>query len=463
LRRTLVLLHFGQRPNNQRCQAIEAQPQQSLLQQLLQPNPTATNMQPKLSQLSETLIGSEIVRLGNEISQRIKAGERIFNYTIGDFNPAIFPIPKALEDCIVEAYKNHFTNYPVADGEMDLRKAVAAFILQRQDIEFAANEILIGAGGRPLIYALYRAICDKGDKVIYPVPSWNNNHYVHFNQAEHVIIETKPESNFLPTAADIAPHIKGATLLSLCSPLNPTGTAFDAEELGKICDLVIEENKHRGFYDKKLYLMYDQMYWTLTFGATQHVNPVSLRPQMKDYTIFIDGISKAFAATGVRVGWAMGPAHVMAKMKAINSHVGAWAPMAEQKAVAKYLLQTANIDQHLQHFKSEVDERLTNIYNGFQALKQKGFAVDAIAPQAAIYLTIRMQLAGKKAKNGTHLTTQEDVTKYILDEAKLAVVPFYAFGAPHSSDWYRLSVGTCKKEEIPEMLEMLEKALLALS
>lgn len=97
--------------------------------------------------------------------------------------------------------------------------------------------------------------------------------------------------------------------------------------------------------------MYDQMYWMLTYGDSEHYNPVSLRPDMKDYTIFIDGISKSFSATGVRVGWALGPQHVLNKMKAINSHVGAWSPMAEQHATAKYLLETEAINKYFEHYK----------------------------------------------------------------------------------------------------------------
>ena len=196
---------------------------------------------------------------------------------------------------------------------------------------------------------------------------------------------------------------------------------------------------------------------------TKHYNPVSLRPEMKEYTIFIDGISKAFAATGVRVGWALGPENVLSKMKAINSHIGAWSPMAEQHATAKFLLQKNVIDEYLLHFKKELEERLQLIYEGFQKLKTEGFSVDACAPQAAIYLTIQINLVGKKTEDGKILATQSDVTSYILNEAKLAVVPFYAFGASKNSDWYRLSVGTCKKEEIPEMLEKLKEALDKLS
>lgn len=413
----------------------------------------------KLSHLSETLIGSEIVKLGAEIKEKMRQGERIYNFTVGDFDPSIFPIPKELEDAIVEAYRQHFTNYPAAEGNLDLREAIVAFTKNMERLDYAINEVLVAAGGRPLIYALFRAICDKGDKIIYAVPSWNNNHYTHFVGGEHIVIEAKAENNFMPSADDIRPYIKEAALIALCSPQNPTGTTFKKQGLEAICDLVLEENKRRAGNEKKLYVMYDQMYWHLTYGDIEHYNPVSLRPEMRDYTIFIDAISKVFAATGVRVGWSFGPATIINKMKAILTHVGAWAPMAEQKAVAHYLGNGDAIKKYLSHFKKEIEERLRNIYKGFITLKNEGLAVDAIAPEAAIYLTIKIDLVGRKTKAGKLLENQNDVTAYILNEARLAVVPFYAFGASRSSAWYRLSVGTCKKNEIAEMIDKLREAL----
>lgn len=416
-----------------------------------------------LSHLSETLIGSEIVKLGGEIKERIRQGARISNFTIGDFDSSVFPIPQRLEDLIVEAYRNKFTTYPPADGILALREAVSAFIRDFEGLEFDSDEVLIAAGGRPLIYAAYRAIVDRGDKVIYPVPSWNNNHYVHFTEGEHVLIEAGVENNFMPTADQIAEHISDAVLIAVCSPLNPTGTVFKKAELEKICDLILNENKRRGPDQKKLYLLYDQMYWTLTYGDTQHYTPVGLRPEMKAYTIFIDGISKAFAATGVRVGWALGPKKVLTKMCAINSHVGAWSPMAEQHATAKFLQEPDAVRDYFSTFKADLKERLDKIYEGFLSLKSEGFPVDACAPEAAIYLTIRLSLAGCKTADGSELGSQADVTNYILNEAALAVVPFYAFGASKDSDWYRLSVGTCKTEDIPGMIDKLRSALQQLT
>ena len=414
--------------------------------------------EPKLSNLAETLIGSEIVKLGGIIKDKISKGEQIYNYTIGDFDSSEFPIPALLRTEIKKAYDEGYTTYPLADGEIDLRKSVAEFLKNKQQLDIDISEILIAAGGRPLIYAAYRAIVDKGDKVIYPVPSWNNNHYTHFTEGEHIKIEALQENNFMPMAEQIRPHVKGAALIALCSPLNPTGTVFKKQDLLEICDLIIEENEQRKEGEKKLHLLYDQIYWTLTFGDIEHFNPITLRPKMKEYTVFIDGISKAFAATGVRVGWSFGPKHLIAKMKAINSHVGAWAPMAEQKAVAKFLVQETEVNEYLNAFKKEIDYRLRNIYDGFIALKNEGFSVDAISPQAAIYLTVKIDLVGKTI-NDVVFENQPAVTEYILNEAKLAMVPFSSFGAKAESSWYRISVGCVKKEEIAEVFKKLKAAL----
>jgi aspartate aminotransferase len=416
----------------------------------------------KLSNLAESLIGSEIVKLGNEINNRIRNGEKIYNYTIGDFAPAIFPIPAQLEDKIINAYREGFTNYPPADGILSLREAVSAFISKHEDVVYSPTEIQIASGGRPLIYSLFSTVVNPGDKVIYAVPSWNNNHYTNLNNGTACEIAVTPENNFMPTAADIAPHIKGAALLCLCTPQNPTGTTLSKEELEKICDLVLEENRSRGADEKKLYVLFDQMYFTLTYGETKHYHPVALRPEMRDYTITVDGISKSFAATGVRVGWALGPVPVITKMKALLSHVGAWAPMAEQKAVADFLNDGEAVETFLVNIRKSLEERLWKIYKGFEALKQKGYDVDAIAPQAAIYLTVKIDLKGKNDK-GTVLETQADVTQYILGKAGMAIVPFHCFGTDKESPWYRISVGTCRIEDLEDVFGKLEQALAALN
>jgi aspartate aminotransferase len=413
----------------------------------------------QLSHLAQTLIPSEIIKLGNEINDRIRQGATIYNFTIGDFAPHIFPIPQGLEDEIVHAYRNKKTNYPPANGILELRQALSNYIQNKLGLDYHANDFLISGGGRPLIYAAYRTICDRGEKVIYPVPSWNNNHYTHFVEGEHACVEAKAENNFLPTAEELIPHFDGACLLALCSPLNPTGTLFTKEQLSAICEAVIAENKRRGDQQKPLYILYDQIYWTLTYGDSVHYDPVSLFPELKPYTLFIDGISKAFCATGVRVGWAFGPTSIIDKMKGILSHVGAWSPMAEQVATANYLPRTHEVDADVAKIKEEIFHRLETISNRLLEFKSNGLPVEVIAPQGAMYLTIRFGLKGRTTAEGTKIETTEQVTSYLLQEASLAVVPFSAFGADKESEWYRLSVGTCDLTQMNPMLDALEVAL----
>lgn len=413
----------------------------------------------KVSKLAENIIGSEIIKLAAEVNEKIKNGETIYNMTIGDFNPKVFPIPTELKQYIIEEYEADQTNYPAADGMLELRQAVSSLLKQRGGLDYKPDEILIAGGARPIIYSIFKALVDAGDTVIFAVPSWNNNHYTYLNMAKAVVIEASPDTYFMPTAANIAPHIQSANLVALCSPQNPTGTVFTKEGLTEICDLILTENKRRGAEAKPVYLMYDQIYWALMLNGVQHFDPVTLRPEMKNYTVFVDGISKSLAATGVRVGWSMGPKFIIDKMKAILTHVGAWAPKAEQLASARYLNQLDKYDAFLNVQREKINARLQGFYKGFQLLKAAGHPVDAIAPQAAIYLTIQLALHGKKTASGELLSTTKDVTRYVLDEAKIAVVPFYAFGANADSTWYRLSVGTCKAEDVEKAIHSLKGAL----
>lgn len=417
----------------------------------------------KVSKMAENLVGSEIIKLAGEIRELIAKGERIYNFTIGDFDPKVFPIPAELKEEIIQAYINDETNYPAADGMAELRKEVAKLIKNGQGLTYAENEILIAGGARPIIYAIYQALVDPTDVVLFPVPSWNNNHYTHLSHAQQAFVETLPENNFMPTVEELAPHIQKATLLALCSPLNPTGTVFSKEQLEAICDMVIAENQRRSADEKPLYIMYDQIYWTLTYGETVHFDPVSLRPELRPYTIFVDGISKSMAATGVRVGWAFGPKKIIDKMKSILGHVGAWSPKAEQMASARFLQNETAVERFLGDFKKQLEDRLVGFYNGIQTLKSEGLQVDAIAPMAAIYLTVKFDLKGKTTADGRVLDTTEAVTNYLLSEAKLAVVPFYAFGASKSSPWYRLSVGTATMNDVTESIASLRVALNKLS
>jgi aspartate aminotransferase len=416
----------------------------------------------RVSAMAAGLIGSEILKIAGDIRAMTAEGKQICNLTVGDFSPSEFRIPRFLEENIRDAYARGETNYPPSDGMLVLRKAILSFYERRLGLRYPLESVLVTGGSRPGIYATYAAIVDPGDPVVYPVPSWNNNHYCHLTGAAGRPVVCAKQHSFLPTRALLAEAVRGARLLALNSPLNPTGTAFAREVLEEICDLVLEENARRSKGERPLYLMYDMVYWMLTFGATKHVDPVSLRPAMAPYTVYVDGISKPFAATGVRVGWTIGPTDVTARMAALLGHIGAWAPRAEQVASARLLSADDQINGYHASMKQGVQQRLDALFAGLAQLRDHGHPVDAIPPMGAIYLSARFALNGKKTGAGRMLHTNEDIRQYLLQAAGLAIVPFQAFGAVDDSGWFRLSVGCVSVKEIAAALPRLQSALEAL-
>ncbi len=407
-----------------------------------------------LSALAQGLRGSEILKIAGEIRSLAASGKSICNLTVGDFSPAEFRIPKALERDIVEALQAGQTNYPPADGTMELRKAVVKWYEDELGLAYGIESVLIAGGSRPVIYAAYAAIVDRGDNVIYPIPSWNNNHYTYLSGGNPIEVNVGPETNFLPTAAMLEPHVRTARLICICTPLNPTGTVMAREEVASIARLVVAENERRAAAgERPLYLLWDQVYWTLTFGSNRHYAPPQLVPESAAYTIFIDGISKAFAATGLRVGWTVAPPVVTAAMRDIIGHVGAWAPRPEQLATAKFLGRTSEVASFQREMIAALQLRLGILHEEFEAMRGEGLPVRSISPQGAIYLSARFDLFGRGLKSN------EEIRRFLLDRAGFAVVPFQAFGLKRDDGWFRLSVGAVSPDDIRAGLARVRDAL----
>ncbi|NMO19701.1 aminotransferase class I/II-fold pyridoxal phosphate-dependent enzyme [Pyxidicoccus fallax] len=405
--------------------------------------------------MARGLVGSEILKIAAQIRELVAKGQKVCNLTVGDFAPKEFPIPDGLRQNIATALQAGETNYPPSDGVLDLRQSVQRFYERALGLKYPLEGIVIAGGARPIIYGTYRAVLDEGDTVVYPVPSWNNNHYAYMLGAKSVVVTTDAAHGFMPTVEQLAPHLPSARLLCLCSPLNPTGTMISPDALAAICERVVAENREREKRGQKpLILMYDQIYWVLSFGGVKHVTPVELVPEVAKYTVFVDGISKAFASTGVRVGWGVGPPTIIARMRDVLGHVGAWAPKAEQVAVARYLDDTQATESFLQVMRQRVDERLEALHRGFTRMREAGLPVQHIAPQGAIYLSVRFDLVGKGG-----LKTNDDIRKLLLEKASFAVVPFQAFGLSEDTGWFRLSVGATSVKEIEEALPRVEAAL----
>ena len=419
-----------------------------------------TEIDASLSERVRGLIGSEILKIASEIRSLIAAGEKVCNLTVGDFDAKHFPIPRVLLDEIQQALREGETNYPPPNGVLSLREAIAGYVAREWDAHYPIESVLVASGARPILYAAYRCVVTPGDKVIYPVPSWNNNHYVWISGAEGVVVPTRAEDGFMPTVEQLAPHLSEARMICLNSPLNPTGTVIAKEPLRALVQAVVEENERRSAEGRShLFLLHDQVYAGLVFGESRHHMPVALVPESAPWVISLDGISKTFAATGLRVGWVTAAPKLISRMNNLLGHIGAWAPRPEQVGLARFLSFPSAVAAFQAEMHDRVQQRLAALYEGFQAMRRDGLPVDCISPQGAIYLSLRLDLVGRRVA-GERLDGNEAIRRLLLDRAGLAVVPFQAFGLPEDTGWFRLSVGAVSLDEIRNCFPRL-RALLA--
>jgi aspartate aminotransferase len=207
-----------------------------------------------------------------------------------------------------------------------------------------------------------------------------------------------------------------------------------------------------------VFLLHDQIYASLVFGEARHYMPASLVPECAPWVISLDGISKCFAATGLRVGWVLAAPEMTARMKDLIGHIGAWAPRAEQLAVADLLDDEEAVRTFRAEMNDRVQPRLNALYEGFAEMKNQGYPVDCIEPQGAIYLSLRLDLVGRTL-GGKRLESNEAIRRAALDRAGVAFVPFQAFGLDEESGWFRLSVGAVSLAEIEQALPRLRGML----
>jgi aspartate aminotransferase len=228
----------------------------------------------------------------------------------------------------------------------------------------------------------------------------------------------------------------------------------------------VAENARRSPDEPPLYLLYDQVYWMLTFGGLSHVVPQVLRPEVAPYTILVDGISKVFAATGLRVGWVCPPANLSGRFSAFLGHVGAWAPRPAQVGTAEMLADAAAVAAARRTMQTGLAGRLDRLHAGMLAMRRDGLPVEVVAPSGGRYLRVRFGpgdggggFAGGSGGVRRGLDSTEAMRCYLLEQAGLAVVPFEAFGFDGEPGWFRLSVGSVSESAIREVLVRLREAL----
>ena len=404
-----------------------------------------------MNPVASSMERSQILQIVAEVRSLESQGLTICNLTIGDFAPAEFSIPEGFAEQVHRSYVRNETNYPPSSGVQELREAIAKLYKRELNIDCDASWVCVASGARPPIYVAWRMFVGSGEKSVSFLPALNIGYYAHLNQSNHHFLPTSQESNFHPTVEQVRSILPDTQLLVLNTPLNPTGTMISEEVLRGICLAIVEENSRRK--TRPVMLMFDHVYWMLSHDSYKHVVPSALVPEVAPFVIYIDALSKNFTGTGLRVGWSVVHPSIQPKMATYLAHMGAWASRPEQHATAWLLGEASRYSEYRINLCRGVKDRLDVLYQAISQMQEKGLPISAIPPQGAIYLSVRFDLIGQGFQSN------EEIRVWILQKARVAIVPFQAFDMPEDSGWFRLSVGTSSVSELKAAMGRIESLL----
>lgn len=367
-------------------------------------------------------------------------GKKIISLSVGEPD---FDTPLQAKQGGIDAINSGKTKYTAVDGTPELKKAIIHKFKTENGIEYEPSEITVGCGAKHVLFNAFIATIDDGDEVIIPAPYWvSYPDMVELFGGKAVVVKTKFENNFKITAEELEKAITSKTKwIVLNSPSNPTGEVYTKEELLAI-GKIIEKNPH-------VYVMSDDIYEHLVFGV-QFYTLAQLFPNLQNRILTINGVSKSYAMTGWRIGFAGIKDKTLIKaIGNVQSQSTTNPSSISQEAARVALLEAGNFRKEtvpvFAKRRDYVFERLTKI---------KG--VKAKKPDGAFYIFFSVEgLIGKKTQNGKTLNSSEAITEYLLEDAEVACVHGEAFGFP---GFIRISYAT-SEEILEDAMNRIEKSL----
>lgn len=355
-----------------------------------------------------------------------------------------FDTPEPIKDAAIAAIRAGFTKYTAPSGTDELKQAIIRRLEADQGLRYQPNEIVVSCGAKHTLYNLAQALFEQGDEVLIPAPYWvSYPDQVVLNDATPVIVPTQAEDGYAldprRLEAAITPRTKA---LILNSPSNPTGAGYARAQLERIAEVVLRHH---------LLVISDEIYGQIVYDGFRHVSIASLSPEMKALTVVVDGVSKTYAMTGWRIGWAAGPAALMTAVANIQSQsTSNPASISQKAAVAALNGPRASIDRMVAEFAARRNEMVRR----FSAMP----GVSCFQPQGAFYAFPDVSSLYGRRHNATAVTGSQSLATYLLEEARIAVVA----GAPFGDDrCIRLSYAT-SLDHIRRGLDRMDAALAKL-
>ncbi len=352
-----------------------------------------------------------------------------------------FETPGNIRDAGQKAIASGFTRYCPVGGTPDLKQAIIEKFRRDNRLEYTQDEIIVSCGAKHSLYNLFQAIFDRGDEVIIPAPYWvSYPDMAVLAGAKVKVLRTRESDGFRIRPEQLEKAIgKKTKALVLNSPSNPTGSAYTPEELKAIGNTCVKHD---------LLIISDEIYEKLVFDGIKAVSIATLDPAFKSRTVVVNGVSKSYAMTGWRIGYTAGPEEIIAAMCTIQSQSTSNPASISLRAAAEAL---KGPQDSVEAMRVEFEKRRTYIVDRLNAIK----GISCLKPQGAFYVFPNVKRLLNKTYNGVTVATAIDLSNYLLDKARIAVVPGDAFGAP---GYLRLSYAT-SMENIRKGIDRLEEAL----
>lgn len=382
-----------------------------------------------ISKIIQALEPSATLAMAAKARELKTAGKTVYDFSVGEPD---FTTPRHICDAAVKAMDDGHTHYTASGGIAELRAAVAKQYRNRHGLEYAPTQVVVSNGAKHSLHNAFTVLCDPGDEVIIPAPYWvSYAELVKLSGAKPVIVPTDEKNDFKLTPGQLRSAITSKTkILLLCSPSNPTGSMYSPAELGALADVVLE---------KDLVVLSDEIYERLIYGDHKFASFATVRPGLAERTITINGVSKAYAMTGWRIGWTLSPAAIAKAMDSLQSQ-----ETSNPSSVSQYAALAAleGSQQCVEDMLAEFAKRRDYVKGRLAKLPN----VSCPEMGGAFYAFFNIKSHLGRSYGGVPVNNSSDWCLQLLAQQGVALVMGSAFGA---EGYARLSFATS--------LDILEK------